>query len=84
MMRMTFGETIPTGSKPVSDEELLRIVTESRWQLGTGVLGGVQLPMERKKTLGKYLFRHAEKVLATPVEKFTPHEWMDWRGDECI
>jgi len=50
------------------------------WRLGTGVVGGRTLPIQRKKCLDGFEYKFNNQVLnAKDIESWSATEFFDWR-----
>lgn len=75
---LSIGVTQDAAAIPISDEDLKRAVSESRWCKGTALVNGNKLEVMRARTLGGYTYKIGEQTL-NEVDAFLPNEFMDWR-----
>lgn len=80
---LTFASAVvvPEKTHEIDDAKLAAIEKESRWQLGTAVMLGVQRKVERLKQLGEWIYRFNGTLIdPKSIESYQSNEYMDWRG----
>ena len=78
-IKLNIGREVELGWLDATEEFIKSATLESAWRLGVGVVSGLNVKLERRRTLSGYEFRIGDAILATPVESYMPTEYMDWR-----
>lgn len=77
---LSIGLTLEEGVITISDEEKLRGLQESVWQLGYASIGGRALEVQRRWDLDEWVYRYKDTIIDPKgVEGYQHSEWFDWR-----
>ena len=86
-IKLSFASAEVTDAKSheISDDQLKKMIAESRWRRGTALMNGRKILVECFRGLDEVIFRTLrgkEEIANSCVEAFCQDEFIHWRDGE--